>query len=89
MESLLDLEKIQDDKVVDYHGGRIIIKDHIFEYNNRAMDIIIRGDVNPDIAKKYHQVDSDIFSISLGESKIYNLEVGQTYICYRLIDVIF
>ena len=89
MKPLFESEKIEDDKVVDYHGGRIIIKDHIFEYDNRVLDMNINGDVNHGIAKKYPEVDSEIFSISIGISKIFNEEVNENYISYRLIDVCF
>ena len=82
-------EHIKQDKILEIHRGRIHIKDCIFEYENRVKDAIIYGDVNPDLSTKYQEVNSDVFSITVGESLIYNQEVNKNYKSYRLIDICF
>ena len=82
-------EIIQEDEILEFHRGRIHVKDCIFEYNNRVEDLIISGDVNPDLSKKYQEVDSDVFCITVGESIIYNKEVNKNYKSYRLINISF
>ena len=82
-------ERILEDKVISFTGGRLIIHDCIFEYSNDKLDICIQGDVNPDLSAKYDKIDSDLFSITLGESRILNEVFEETYTVYRLIDICF
>lgn len=81
------IEEIKKDQILNFHRGKIRIKDCIFEYNNRVKDLVIQGDVNPDLSKKYHEIDSDVFLVTIGESLIYNEEVDREYKSYRLIDI--
>ena len=87
VEIKLAKEDIKKDEILEFHRGRIRIKDCIFEYHNRAEDINIEGDVNPDLSKKYPEIDTDVFSVSIGKSLIYNEEVDRNYIGYRLIEL--
>ena len=81
-------EIIRDDKIFNFHRGRIRIKDCIFEYLNSAEGLNIEGDVNPDLSEKFKEIDTDVFSVVIGKSLIYNEEVDKNYISYRLIELI-
>ena len=80
-------EHIQNDEILEFHRGRIRIKDCIFEYQNRAEDVIIEGDVNPDLSQKYQEIDTDVFHVTIGKSLIYSEEVDRNYTSYRLIEL--
>lgn len=81
-------EHVKKDEIINFHRGRIHIKDCIFEYENGAENILISGDVNPDLLKKYKKINSDVFSVTIGKSLIYNEDVDQNYIGYRLIEIL-
>lgn len=81
-------EIIREDEILSFHRGRILVKDCIFEYQNRAEEVNIEGDVNPDLSEKFKEIDTDVFSVTIGKSLIYNEEVDKHYISYRLIELI-
>ena len=80
-------ERIISDEILRFHGGRLTIYDNIFNLHFPNGDFIT-GDLNGDISREYYKVDSDILIATVGKSLIYSEEFCDTYLSYRLIELL-
>ena len=80
-------DSVVSDHIESYSRGVFRIYDNIFELkcpNGK----LITGDLSEELSRKYKLVYSEYFIAEIGTTEILSEEVGDTYIVYRLLDLI-
>ena len=80
-------EIIITDTIIDHYKGKIKIYDGIFELELDDKEII-SGNLSDEISREYREVHSNDFFGTIGKTIVYNKAKNDTYIKYRLIELI-